>query len=742
MASNNLSIRSVNSKLRLSKEHNKFKDSGILKTDSNINAHSQHYEHIWNNKCPGGRKCKNYETIIQLEFQVKRLTKTIEQLNKINNYFSFNVSQKEFMYKQMLKENEKIQNDMYSQILINSFNKSKKNIIGENNQKQSSTIQATKSFNFNNIYDDLFEYDDDISESENHEEEEKELLKTKLEKKPLRTFKRLQTMNVRHRKTELDIDTNKIESSKNMPSINLNFGSRKGFKRKSKKVQIILDSNKFDIIGNIDEEEELRREREKIEKEIEERRKKEEEEKKRKEEEKRKKEENNKRKKHFLKNPYAEIVALSQRTQKHNLQNSTGISFLALTDEALLEMIKNQNINQLYKITLDDGIFLNELHLSDKDTMNRYCDIIGTLVKDFICSITLIHRIKSFLQATVALVGCVEQGDSINTLIKNTCKILNCDRASLFIHDRITDMLVVHSAEGLKKNQIKVPKNKGIVGSVFMNGEKLKIDNAYQDARFNKEVDRKTGYKTRNIMCYPLIDNDGDIFGAIQAINKLGGKDAAFDNNDEELLSIFSKQASAILKNEINKTEYYVQINRLKSINSYSVRIHDYNDIKAFVEDTEKTISGMFELSDSHILFNLNGFLYEYSSNKFYGYNNLGIAYYVFNKKICHGCIKATSCQYYNVLVDIHANDSMVTYPILDENNNVLCILQIACNIPISEVTERPKENEMIIFKMFDETICNWILNHQEEIEKLKEKNKLLIKQYSIRANRINNNDE
>ena len=60
--------------------------------------------------------------------------------------------------------------------------------------------------------------------------------------------------------------------------------------------------------------------------------------------------------------------------------------------------------------------------------------------------------------------------------------------------------------------------------------------------------------------------------------------------------------------------------------------------------------------------------------NKFYGYNNLGIAYYVFNKKICHGCIKATSCQYYNVLVDIHANDSMVTYPILDENNNVLCM--------------------------------------------------------------------
>ncbi len=431
---------------------------------------------------------------------------------------------------------------------------------------------------------------------------------------------------------------------------------------------------------------------------------------------------------------------MSQRTQKHNLQNSTGISFLALTHEALKNMTKNPNINKLYKLTLNDDLFINELQTSDKDTMNNYCDIIGTLVKDFICLINLIQRIKSFLEGTKALVGCVEEGDSVNTLIKNTCKILNCDRASLFIHDRMTDMLVVHSAEGLKKNQIKVPKNKGVVGSVFMNKEKLKIDNAYQDLRFNKEIDRKTGYKTRNIMCYPLIDNDGDVFGAIQAINKLGRKDAAFNNDDEELLSIFSEQASAILKNELNKTEYSIQINRLKNINSYSVRIHNINNIKDFIEDTEKTICSMFDLSDVQILFNLDGFLYEFKNNKFLGYNNLGIVYYVFNQKICHGCIKATSCKYYNTLVDMKANDSMVTYPVLNHSDgNVLCVFQIACNIAISEVGEKPKENEMMILKMFDESICDWILNHYSEINMMKEKNKLLIKRYSKKDNKENN---
>ncbi len=43
-------------------------------------------------------------------------------------------------------------------------------------------------------------------------------------------------------------------------------------------------------------------------------------------------------------------------------------------------------------------------------------------------------------------------------------------------------------------------------------------------------------------------------------------------------------------------------------------------------------------------------------------------------------------------------NDSVITYPVLDNNNNVLCVFQISYNIPISEVGEKPKENEMIIF--------------------------------------------
>ena len=125
-------------------------------------------------------------------------------------------------------------------------------------------------------------------------------------------------------------------------------------------------------------------------------------------------------------------------------------------------------------------------------------------------------------------------------------------------------------------------------------------------------------------------------------------------------------------------------------------------------------------------------FLYEIKKEKFLGYTNLGIAYYVFNNKIVHSCPKIKNCKFFNVLVDLDGNDALVTYPIINQNDNqVLAILQVACNIKVSEVSEKLKQNEMLIFKMIDESICNWIIKNDNEIEKLREKNKKLCEQYS-----------
>lgn len=62
----------------------------------------------------------------------------------------------------------------------------------------------------------------------------------------------------------------------------------------------------------------------------------------------------------------------------------------------------------------------------------------------------------------------------------------------------------------------------GIVGKVAQEGDTLNIREAWSDPRFNPDVDKKTGYKTRSILCAPII-SQGIIIGALQVINKLGG---------------------------------------------------------------------------------------------------------------------------------------------------------------------------------------------------------------------------
>ena len=55
---------------------------------------------------------------------------------------------------------------------------------------------------------------------------------------------------------------------------------------------------------------------------------------------------------------------------------------------------------------------------------------------------------------------------------------------------------------------------------MFHGKKKIRIEDSYTDPRFNKDIDVKTNYRTKSILCYPLVDNDGKCFGVIETINK------------------------------------------------------------------------------------------------------------------------------------------------------------------------------------------------------------------------------
>jgi GAF domain-containing protein len=119
-------------------------------------------------------------------------------------------------------------------------------------------------------------------------------------------------------------------------------------------------------------------------------------------------------------------------------------------------------------------------------------------------------------------------------IIETISGLLSADRSTLFLLDRDRGELWSRVAQGDGITEIRVPLGAGIAGHVAATGETVNLQEAYDDPRFNREVDRRTGYRTRSLLCMPIRDRDGEIAGAVQALNKRGG---TFDDEDEDLLS-------------------------------------------------------------------------------------------------------------------------------------------------------------------------------------------------------------
>src|SRR5260370_9916511 len=118
--------------------------------------------------------------------------------------------------------------------------------------------------------------------------------------------------------------------------------------------------------------------------------------------------------------------------------------------------------------------------------------------------------------------------------------LIASERASLFVYDEKTDELWSRYAAGLDSGEIRIPSHAGIAGTVFTTGITENIPDVYADARFDQSVDRATGYRTRSILCMPIVNNAGARIGVTEVLNKKGG--AAFSTRDEARLGAFPAQ--------------------------------------------------------------------------------------------------------------------------------------------------------------------------------------------------------
>ena len=134
----------------------------------------------------------------------------------------------------------------------------------------------------------------------------------------------------------------------------------------------------------------------------------------------------------------------------------------------------------------------------------------------------------------------------LKTVAEEIKKVLNADRCTVFLLDRDKNELWSKVALGMESKEIRLSADTGIAGYSAKNGEIINIKDAYSDPRFNKEIDKQTGYVTKNMITMPIWNLKHEILGVFQVLNKLDGE---FSKQDEETLLTIGASVGIAIEN-------------------------------------------------------------------------------------------------------------------------------------------------------------------------------------------------
>ncbi len=149
------------------------------------------------------------------------------------------------------------------------------------------------------------------------------------------------------------------------------------------------------------------------------------------------------------------------------------------------------------------------------------------------------------LQIANSIAGLDTLTAQLEALVAAISAALDAEVATLFLHDPVSRELYSRAARGGTTREIRILSTSGVAGHVFTAGKGVIIDDAYNDSRFDRSVDQRTGFSTQSILCAPMRTMRGEVIGVAQALNKRDGK---FNEDDLALLEAITLQASVVLQ--------------------------------------------------------------------------------------------------------------------------------------------------------------------------------------------------
>lgn len=138
--------------------------------------------------------------------------------------------------------------------------------------------------------------------------------------------------------------------------------------------------------------------------------------------------------------------------------------------------------------------------------------------------------------------------------------LMDAEAGSLLMVDRAKGELyfdVALGEKGAEMKEVRLRIGEGIAGWVAQKGRAVLIKDVRKDKRFQKGADKKSGFKTRDMVCVP-VRIKGRTLAVLQAMNSKSG---AFTKDSLKLFQMFSNQVAIAIDNarlyeEIRDTFY------------------------------------------------------------------------------------------------------------------------------------------------------------------------------------------
>lgn len=264
---------------------------------------------------------------------------------------------------------------------------------------------------------------------------------------------------------------------------------------------------------------------------------------------------------------------VTPENRKEFLKQIKGIPKIILSDDRSFKGLKmwlQGTSHYLYKPFSETELIFAINRVIEEANLNKEREILDLEVKK------KTRELAFFDDIGKTLTSALELKDILNIIMEKMKKMIKAEAWSILLVDEETQELVFEKSRGGKGRKVekfRLKIGEGIAGWVAKEGVPLVIPDVSKDPRFFKEIDRALEFKTKSILCVPIISK-GRVLGVLEVVNKLGNE--PFGKEDLNLLlklvdhaavaieraTLYQKMAELVITDDLTKLFNLRYLNR------------------------------------------------------------------------------------------------------------------------------------------------------------------------------------